>query len=265
MFDQKNQITLPKYIVHNTRVEAENPVVFEVTTVHKPIQGDPLRVNGIMDHRAFIQRIRQEFETVKEQTTKFPIQYPVEMSPILSASTISGVEESPVVIQIKNFSTRGIGKDTTNKRVLRVRLNIAEKFQMPQNVEWVPRQNFIIRKEDGSIVPPNTDFIHEIPSLPAGAEAYIRATISFTPHVEPYTFAVVTASLDLGNFHFSFSLSLCLLLLLLPLFSLCLLLLLLPLPSPPSPFYLFTLFASLILLALSPSTLLLPPFSLIRH
>ena len=202
-----------KWVCHSTQValvekglrvggQATLPkaIVYEVTTVNHPIKGDPLRETGIMDHRAYVERVQMQFLDIIPQTTKFEVRYPVELAPILSSSSIAPGEEAPVAIQIENFSTHDIGTSTPKGRVLRVRIHQADNVDIPKEMiaDKVPRKKFSIIKEDGSILN-NDTLTFDVDNLPKNAKAQFCFTIKFHPDVEPYSFACLTVSLDLGD------------------------------------------------------------------
>lgn len=151
-----------------------------------------------MDHRAYVERINIEFEDIIPQSTNFPIQYPVELEPILSASAISAGEQAPVVISFENFSTHGIGIRTKNQRVLRLRIDIADEKHLGPDTDSIPRDQIIIYKENGTVIQDNT-FTYEIENLLPKSIDHLKFTVKFKESVEPYSFVVFTVSLDLGH------------------------------------------------------------------
>ena len=179
-------------------VPVANPLVFQVKNVQEPAQGDGLRAIGIMDHRAVMERVLVEFESVAVQKSDFAIRYPVELSPVRSASAIAHGEESPIVLEVINYSNCSLGRDSETGRVLRIRIGMANRMQVSSDIDTVGRNALILREENGVICEGEELFV-EIPNLPANARTFIRASLAFQPTVENYHFAAICISLDLGD------------------------------------------------------------------
>jgi hypothetical protein len=70
---------------------------------------------------------------VKNYTEEYQISYPIELSPVVSAKSISIKEEAPVVIGIINRSDRAVGIKSDFSRLLRVRI---EHLKGPSGISF---------------------------------------------------------------------------------------------------------------------------------
>jgi hypothetical protein len=67
-------------------------------------------------------RVNKEFEKVKDYKDEYLLSYPVEISAVICAKSISIKEEAPVVVGIINRSNRAVGVNANFSRLLRVKL-----------------------------------------------------------------------------------------------------------------------------------------------
>jgi hypothetical protein len=77
----------------------------------------------VIDYRATVTRVNKEFDSVNNYVEKYEIRYPVEITSVNVAKSITIKEEAPVVVGIFNRSNRAIGISSEYSRLLRVRLD----------------------------------------------------------------------------------------------------------------------------------------------
>eukprot|EP00828_Plagiopyla_frontata_P009422 TRINITY_DN14853_c0_g1_i1.p1 TRINITY_DN14853_c0_g1~~TRINITY_DN14853_c0_g1_i1.p1 ORF type:complete len:242 (-),score=29.18 TRINITY_DN14853_c0_g1_i1:519-1244(-) len=77
---------------------------------------------AIIDYRAFVSRVNQEFKDVAAAFDQLEVRYPVECSPILGINSITQQGEAPFAFKLSNLSTQSIGMlaDDINKRLLKI-------------------------------------------------------------------------------------------------------------------------------------------------
>jgi hypothetical protein len=188
--------SIPTYIGVNCVVTQDKPIEILVQDIDKPSQGDPYLDEGILKHRAVLERICRDFPSVAKEFTTFTIQYPLTMSEVKCLTAISLGEESPVVIQISNISSMPLGINSDSHRVARVRIRKADLGQIGERniVDW---SSVIIRDQHGNIHP--NEYVHDIDNLvPYGTE-FIRFTVEFKPSATSYYHCAITATLELGS------------------------------------------------------------------
>ena len=189
-----------KGIEPNGRITVDSPLICQIKNNNTISKGEPFKEIGYFDHGAVLERVNIEFPQIKETKTEFEIKYPVELSTIVSTSTIGPGEESPIVFKITNISSKDIGSNTDEGRVLRVKVNVSVEEDIPHGKvkTALDRNDFYIISEEGNIIESDTYFL-DINNLSANSSCTQCFTVKFKEGVESYSFVFLTITLELGD------------------------------------------------------------------
>lgn len=83
---------------------------------------DVFKAKASVDYRARLERVNKEFSKIAEQNDFYELRYPVEMSPVNILRSITQSEEAPFAVSIFNRSSKPIGIDTPEGRLLNFRM-----------------------------------------------------------------------------------------------------------------------------------------------
>lgn len=104
--------------------EISAPIRIRLTDVTEPAQGNPFSIVSHLEHRARVQRVGKLYKNVTNVSTPFTIQWAGEMSLIRGPTSISIIEEAPLVFSIDNVSSLALGLGAEKPRILRSLIRI---------------------------------------------------------------------------------------------------------------------------------------------
>lgn len=166
------------------------PIRFRVGMPASTQVGDALRVVCPMDFRASLPGVNRPFARLCAQELPFDVRFPVEISPVVGAHAVAHGEEAPIVWRITNVSSREIGGDTPEGRML------GSCFQLIGRS--LDEHRLVFRDREGRVAAPGDGLAAGVDRLAPGASADVVGTVEFDRSVPPYTRVRTGAFLELG-------------------------------------------------------------------
>lgn len=144
---------------------------------------------------ANLPRVNKNFDTVCHQRAILYVRYPVEMSAVSHAFTISSKKELPVAIQLRNISNKPIGSNTKEQRLLKLKLSISkEQADCGDYLHFSGKKNI----DSWNLSKP---FIQDI-TLQAGETTCFSGTLKIDDMaMAEYTTLSLSFTLSLGDLH----------------------------------------------------------------
>ncbi|PRP84646.1 hypothetical protein PROFUN_07896 [Planoprotostelium fungivorum] len=174
------------------------PIRLSITDVLEPTLGNPFAARAKLEHLAYVTRVGKFYEQVSQVTTGFDLRYAAEMSGIKGPSSISVVEEAPVVFCIDNVSLLHLGAQTEKARVLRTSLQI-DYDRCVGPVKITP-SDLVLRDCDGKTLSTERPVNANILDLTQSDQKFLTASMGFlNTDIPPYTRIALTSSLFLGH------------------------------------------------------------------
>ncbi|EWS71891.1 hypothetical protein TTHERM_000947372 (macronuclear) [Tetrahymena thermophila SB210] len=188
---------------------------FEIKQNLQPSINKALNENLNLRFSAVLTRVNGEFKGVSNYEQNIKVEYPVELSYIAGPRSVLDGEEAPVVIGIKNKSTKPLG--INHGRLLNLRFYNDSKKGSVQLIPFTPEENQLIEKNNqypqSQMALDKNNFIVKnenlqegellkqmfIPSLQPNQEIFFKCTVKITdPSIQAYEAVNLRFSLDLG-------------------------------------------------------------------
>ncbi len=191
-FDDKNTLTLSTQIPASGDLTLEAPLHFRVKeTKYIPAINTTASLTGYLQLDAKVSRVNKSFETISKQTIPLSIRYPLEISTVSAPLTISKEEEAPIVVALRNISTKPVGILSSHPRLLEIDLSLRDGIHSEQIVFYDME-----RYRSGTLTMP---IIEAIPAIKPGESYYFAGTLKFNEDAPAYSKASLSCHLQLGK------------------------------------------------------------------
>ncbi len=173
----------------NHTLTMAQPLSFYVKeNFNAPTKGKTFKTEGIVQFSGYFERVNKPFNIVPD-ASKITIRYPVQISLIANATSITKDEEAPFAIKVKNISSKPIGIQV--KRVLGLDLQVKG---------GIPEADVSFTNYDGENSYSLSTLLKRTVYLEGGEERIFSGTLKFTnPKTAVFTQAQLEISLILGK------------------------------------------------------------------
>lgn len=201
---EANRVPLKKWIVPGQSLQIDRPILSNIADINGPAYGEPHKYTGHLEHRALVDRVNQDFARVRNVTTPFTIEFPVQNSIFKGGTAILYGEEAPMVFSVWNKSALSVGKEGRSgpARVLATTLAVLPKtVGGSKNGEELVPGDIRLRDAHGFQFEDYMQGLQsQIPNLYAGDRQFFASTLEFTNiDMKPYTRVTVESSLHFGH------------------------------------------------------------------